>query len=163
MEKLILLLSVLSSAAIAEAPLEERKYSLGIGMGAAYSGIGANFSFVSENDMKYISAGCVEYSSSNGSTCGFGAGWIVTDLFDFNSNKHGFGVYASLVGNEQYGVPEGSGYSFHDNDYYGFGVSYTYFLRGIDQPGFTFGASLHATNAKEAGKLGSFLQVGYQF
>jgi hypothetical protein len=163
LKKLVLILSLVSLFTLAEENKSEEQYSIGLGIGSAYTGLGANFSFISKTDMKYISAGCVEYSSVYGSTCGFGAGWIVTDLFDLGSNKHGFGVYASLVGNEQYGVPEGNGYSFHDNNYYGVGVSYTYFLNGIDKPGFNFGASFHATNAKDAGKLGSFLQVGYQF
>ncbi len=53
-------------------------------MGAIYSGLGANVSLLSKTDMKYISAGCVGYSSRYGSTCGFGAGWIVTLLTDTN-------------------------------------------------------------------------------
>jgi len=167
MKKLLLLLSILPLCSFAEDPDEERKYSIGLGIGSAYTGIGTNFAFVSKTDMKYISAGCVDWSTTGGSvedsTCGFGAGWIVTDLFDFKSNKHGFGVYASLVGNEKYAEPEGTGYIFHDDDYYAVGVSYTYFLSGIDKPGFTFGASLHANNANFDEKFGGFIQVGYQF
>ncbi|WP_231907350.1 hypothetical protein [Colwellia sp. PAMC 20917] len=74
MKKLILLLSVLSLNCIAEDIQLETKYSVGVGLGALYSGIGANFSLISENDMKYISGGCVEYSTRYGAGCGFGLG-----------------------------------------------------------------------------------------
>ena len=167
MKKLIIVLSALSFSCVADDITQEKEYSVGLGVGFAYSGIGGNFSFVSKTDIKYISAGCVEISTISGSiedtTCGFGVGWIMTDLFDFNSNKHGIGIYATLVGNERYGVPEGNGYTFHDNDIYGAGVSYTYFLNGIDQSGFNFGISAHATNADYEDSFGGFLQAGYQF
>tara|TARA_R110001583_G_scaffold39399_6_gene126249 strand:- start:5517 stop:6005 length:489 start_codon:yes stop_codon:yes gene_type:complete len=162
LKKLALLLSALSLNCVAEDSNKEKEYSVGVGMGALYSGIGANFSFISKNDMKYISAGCTEYSSLSGYSCGFGAGWIKTDLFDFNSNKHGFGVYASLVGHETYATLNDQ-YSINDNDIYGAGVSYTYFMNGIDQSGTTFGLSIHATNADFEGRYGAFFQVGYQF
>lgn len=167
MKKLVLLLSALSLSCAAEDTIQEKKYSIGVGKGALYSGIGANLSFVSQSDMKYISAGCTEYSSFSGASCGFGAGWIKTDLFDFDSNKHGFGIYATLVGKEHYSsyktTDNGVKYYQHENDVYGVGVSYTYFMNGIDHSGFIFGASIHATNADYDGKYGGFLQAGYQF
>lgn len=102
-----------------------------------YSGVGTNLSFVSENDLKYISVGCVGFSSLYGSNCGFGAGWIKTDLFGVNSYKHGFGVYLSLVDNESYAgyrtTSEGQELYRHERDVYGAGVN------------------------------GGFFQVGYQF
>jgi len=117
--------------------------------------------------LKYISAGCVEYGSSNGATCGVGAGWIKTDLSGANSNKHGFGVYISLVGNESYAsytsTTEGAEYYNHNSDVYGAGVSYTYFMNGIDKSGINLGISIHATNADFEDSYGGFFQVGYQF
>jgi len=163
LKKLTLLLSVLSLNCLAEDNIQETQYSVGVGMGALYSGIGANFSLVSESDMKYISAGCTKYSSLNGAACGFGVGWIKTDLFDLNSNKHGLGVYASQVDHENRGTLENNHYRFHDNDVYGVGISYTYFMNGIDHSGTTLGVSFHATNAEFEGKYGGFFQIGYQF
>lgn len=163
----MLLTLVYTSTAFGEETVQEQRYSLGVGMGALYSGIGANLSLISKSDMKYISAGCTEYTSITGSSCGFGAGWIKTDLFDFDSNKHGFGVYATLVGKESNvtytASRNGVDYYKDENDIYGLGVSYTYFINGIDQSGATFGLSLHATNADFEDSFGGFFQVGYHF
>jgi len=167
LKELILLLSVISLNCFAEDNHQDKNYSIGLGLGAMYSGIGTNFSFVSESDLKYLSAGCVEYSSRNGSSCGFGAGWIKTNLFGVNANKHGFGVYVSLVGNETYTsdttTSEGVEYYRHESDIYGAGVSYTYFMNGINKSGTTLGVSIHATNADFEDNYGVFFQVGYQF
>ena len=167
MKKLALLLPILSLNCFAENDMQDNNYSVGLGIGAMYTGIGANFSLVSKNDLKYISAGCVEYSSRTKGTCGLGLGWIKTDLFGANSNKHGFGVYVSLVGSESYvsytSSSAGDKSFIHDSDIYGAGVSYTYFMNGIDKSGTTFGLSIHATNADFEDSYGGFFQVGYQF
>ena len=167
MKKLVLLLSLISLNCFSTDNNQDKAYSIGLGIGAMYSGIGTNLSFLSETDLKHLSAGCVEYSSRSGSTCGFGAGWIKTDLFGADSNKHGLGVYVSVVGHESYvsytTTNDGVDYYEHDNDVYGAGVSYTYFHNGINASGTTFGISLHATNADFEGNFGGFFQVGYQF
>tara|TARA_B100000809_G_scaffold258723_1_gene302402 strand:+ start:680 stop:1159 length:480 start_codon:yes stop_codon:yes gene_type:complete len=159
LKKLALLLPLLSLNCFAEESDQDKNYSIGLGIGAMYSGIGTNFSFVSENDLKYISAGCTEYSSATDAACGFGVGWIKTDLFGSKSNKHGFGIYATLIGKER----PPSSIVYDVQDYYGAGVSYTYFTNGINQSGVTFGASIHATNAEYDGRYGAFFQIGYQF
>lgn len=161
MKKLVLVLSIISGSLIAQESTFDSQYSVGVGMGAAYSGLGANFALLSNTDMKYVSVGCVEYSSRYGSTCGLGIGWIVTDLFDSDSNKHGLGVYATKAGHEVYATTEN--FNIKENEYYGAGVSYTYFMNGINKPGLNFGISAHATNAKHEEKINGFLQVGYQF
>ena len=88
-------------------------------------------------------------------------------MFGANSNKHGFGVYVSLVGSESYvsytSSSAGDKSFIHDSDIYGAGVSYTYFMNGIDKSGTTFGLSIHATNADFEDSYGGFFQVGYQF
>ena len=163
MKKILLLLPLLSLSCLATEENQTKNYSIGVGMGALYSGIGANFSLVSENDLKYISAGCTAYGSTNGAECGVGIGWITTELFDFGNNKHGFGIYAGILGKENSYTYENNQYSFDENNYYGAGVSYTYFMSGINQSGLNFGVSLHATNADYDGKYGGFFQIGYQF
>jgi len=160
LKKLISLLSILSLSCFAEETNQDKSYSVGLGIGAMYSGIGTNFSFVSKNDLKYISAGCTGYGSANGSECGFGVGWIKTDLFGTDSNKHGLGIYGGSLGKEyRYPYP----FVHEEYDIYGAGVSYTFFMNGINQSGTTFGISIHATNARFEGRYGAFLQVGYQF
>tara|TARA_R110001592_G_scaffold3562_1_gene20517 strand:+ start:77 stop:541 length:465 start_codon:yes stop_codon:yes gene_type:complete len=154
---------MLSLSCFAEETSQTKNYSVGLGMGAMYSGIGANIALVSKNDFKYISAGCTRYDSTNGAECGFGVGWVTADLFDFETNNHGFGIYATMLGKERFATFENHQYSFYENNYYGAGVSYTYFVNGIDQSGVTFGISIHATNAENDGRFGSFFQIGYQF
>ncbi len=46
---------------------------------------------------------------------------------------------------------------------YGAGLSYTYFMNGINKSGTTFGVSIHATNSDFEDSYGGFFQVGYQF
>ena len=167
MKKLFLLLPLISLNCFAAESKQDKAYSIGLGVGAMYSGIGTNLSFLSENDLKYISLGCVEHSANNGTICGFGAGWIKTDLFGTNANKHGLGVYVSIVGNESYAsytsTTQGEEYYAHNSDTYGAGVSYTYFMNGINKSGTALGISLHATNADFDNSYGVFFQVGYQF
>lgn len=164
MKKLGLLLSLISISAGANELGTDKQYSVGVGIGSAYSGLGANVALVSRTDMKYLSAGCVEYSSNYGLTCGFGAGWIVTDLFNSNSNKHGLGVYVTKAGHETNARIENGNLNVYESEYHGAGVSYTYFMNGIDKPGFTFGVSAHATNSDyDDSTSGVLLQVGYQF
>jgi hypothetical protein len=128
-----------------------------------YSGLGGNASLASDRDMKYISFGCNEYSSSNGSSCGLGLGWIKTDLFNSDSNKHGFGVYVSKVGQErQVSIVNGT-FRNDEQDVYGLGLSYTYFNSGIDSAGFNYGLSIHGTNADNENRVSGFFQIGYQF
>lgn len=163
MKKLILLLPILSLSCFASEAKQTKNYSVGLGMGAMYSGLGANFSLVSKNDLKYISAGCVSYGSTNGADCGFGVGWVSTNLFDFDTNNHGFGIYGGMLGKESYATLDNNQYSLHENNVYGAGISYTYFVNGINKSGLTFGVSIHVTNADFEDSSGGFFQIGYQF
>ncbi len=163
MKKLVPLILISSFNSFAEQRDQEQEYSIGLGLGAMYSGIGANFSLVSKTDLKYISVGCTAYGSANGAECGFAAGWVTTGLFDLEINNHGFGVYAGILGRESYVTFEDNNYLYHENNYYGVGLSYNYFVNGIDKSGLTFGISIHTTNAKNDSRFGSFFQIGYQF
>jgi hypothetical protein len=130
----------------------EEKISIGLGIGASYSGIGFNLSQLSETDMKYVSAGCVSYSSAFGSNCGVGIGWINTKLLKTESNKHGIGGYIGIVGSKN----QGTGFDFEKKPKYGVGVGYHYFLNGINKPGANVGFTIATSSAL-------FLQWGYQF
>lgn len=168
MKNITMVLLLVSVSAATTAEEQSNRFSAGLGIGSVFSGLGANAAFISETDMKYLSAGCVKFSSLHGSTCGFGAGWIKTDLFDTNSDKHGFGLYTSIVDSEHKQsltfYNDGSVKTFdHYSDILGIGLSYTYFSNGISRPGFHYGISVHGTNAEYNGKVGGFLQIGYQF
>lgn len=131
MKKLAVLIPLISLNCFADETSQDKEYSIGLGFGSIYSGLGANFAFTSEDDLKYISAGCWN-------VCGFGAGWIKTNLFGIESNKHGFGIFAGLVDDEVIMATEtfeGARFSYVEEvrDVYGAGVSYTYFINGINQ------------------------------
>jgi len=147
-EKVIFLSMIFGSLGI-EA---KEKISFGVGMGATYSGLGINVSHLSKNDMKYVSSGCISYSSYYGSTCGVGAGWIKTDLLKTDSNKHGLGGYIGIVGREY----KPNFFNPETEAKYGVGVGYHYFFNGIDKEGSNIGLTLVSDNAV-------FLQWGYQF
>ena len=138
----------------------EESYSFGLGIGASYSGLGVNISQLSENDMKYISAGCISYSSASGETCGVGIGWIKTDLMETASNKHGLGAYLGIVGTKR----EVRSFSdFEDEPVYGIGVGYHYFFNGTNDSGTNLGFSLVAGDYEEKIESTIIFQVGYQF
>lgn len=141
----------------------EESTSFGLGLGAIYSGVGGNFAFVSDTDMKYVSLGCTSYSSPGGSSCGAGLGWIKTDLFNTDSNKHGVGIYVGKVDEDSSARIVNGRVKFDEEAVYGLGLSYTYFASGINSPGFNFGISVHKTNSDYQSGLGAFWQVGYQF
>ncbi len=140
----------LSSQAIAN-----NTFTFGLGAGSLYSGIGVNIGVQSKTEFKYISAGCVSYSSIYGETCGVGAGWIKTDIFDFQTPKHGASLYIGIVGSE---------YDNFDRDaIYGVGLGYHYFFKGIDQSGVNLGFTIVAGNENDDIGMGGMLQIGYQF
>ncbi|MCJ8297236.1 MAG: hypothetical protein MJK15_22815 [Colwellia sp.] len=137
-----------------------------MGAGTFYSGVGVgvgvNAGIQSKNDLKYISAGCVSYSSIYGGTCGVGVGWVKTDIFDFQTPKHGVSLYIGVVGSEfdnlAHEAVYGASLGYH---YFLRGIGYHYFLRGIGNPGFNFGFTLVAGNEKDG--VGGIFQAGYQF
>ncbi len=151
-KNITLILLSLTCAMKAEA---NEQHSFGVGLGSSYSGLGINIAQLSDDDMKYISAGCVSSSSKNGSTCGLGIGWIVTDLFDNNNNKHGLGAYAGIIGTE---------INLDDNQpLYGLGFGYHYFLNGINKPGTNLGFSFLTGNSDNGQENVLMFQIGYQF
>jgi hypothetical protein len=159
---LLLLTTLLFSASIS-ASASEKPTSFGLGLGAIYSGIGGNFAFVSDTDMKYVSLGCTSYSSNGGSSCGAGLGWIKTNLFSTDSNKHGLGFYVGKVDEDRTASVVNGRLKFDEQNVYGLGLSYTYFASGINSSGFNVGISVHKANSDYDSGLGAFWQVGYQF
>ena len=137
----------------------EESNSIGLGMGISYSGLGVNISQLSENDMKYFSAGCISYSSLFGSACGVGVGWIKTDLFETESDKHGFGAYLGVVGSKR----KRGTFNNDNQPAYGIGVSYHYFFNGISSSGTNLGLSFVAGDNGDETESAAILQVGYQF
>ncbi len=164
MKKFALILSLFSFSTLASDVIDENSLSFGVGAGAPYAGLGGHVAKVSDTDMKYLSLGCIQYSSLMGSACGLGAGWMVTDLFDATSNNHGLGIYALQTAGEELSERTGGFFAIdkHQN-YSAVGLNYTYFSNGINKSGFTFGLSVHATNADYDRKINGMFQIGYQF
>jgi len=157
MKSIKITLSLLALFACSLSVNAEDSYSFGVGLGTAYSGIGVNVAQVSQDDMKYASAGCVSTSSIYGSTCGVGVGWITTDLLDAESNKIGLGAYLGIVGRKRDGI------TFEHEASYGVGIGYHYFFNGIDQPGTRLGFSFVVGADSDDNSDGLLLELGYQF
>lgn len=140
--------------ALSPQTLADNNYTVGLGVGTIYGGLGMNAGVQSDVDIKYISAGIMQLDSDN-TTYGFGLGWITTDLFDFQSKNHGINLYLGAIGTEN-----------ASDDYapiYGGGLGYSYFFSGIDQSGFNIGFTLLAGKANDGSETGAFFQAGYQF
>ena len=105
--------------------------------------------------MKYISAGCVSHSTFSGVTCGAGIGLIKSDIFKFDSNKHGYSGYIGIVGTKRKKP------NYEHEAAYGVGVGYHYFFNGISKPGANIGLSV-VTGEGDVNS-GMFLQASYQF
>lgn len=155
MNKFALTLLTTLTLSIAPGTSAENNFTFGLGVGSLYSGLGANVGIQTENDLKYLSVGCVSYSSIYGETCGIGAGWVFTDIFDFQTPKHGLGIYVGIVDDE---------YDDFDREaVYGAGLGYHYFVSGIDKSGFNLGFTATAADEKDGFSIGGLFQIGYQF
>jgi hypothetical protein len=125
--------------------------SVGVGLGSLYSGLGANISKRSDSDIQYLSYGCASYSTIYGSACGLGLGWVSTDIFDFQTPKHGLGLYFGVVGGENK--------DFDNKPVYGAGIGYHYFFHGVHSAG----ANVGLTVVSEGSDTAAMFQIGYQF
>ncbi|TKB47411.1 hypothetical protein [Thalassotalea mangrovi] len=148
------LLISLNLSLVAESAAEDT-FTFGLGAGSLYSGLGANVGIQTKKDIKYLAVGCVSYSSMYGATCGVGAGWVHTDIFNFQTPNHGLGIYVGIVGDQ---------YDYFDRDaVYGAGVGYHYFFSGIDKSGVNLGFTATGADSKDGFDLGGMFQLGYQF
>lgn len=136
-------------------------FSFGIGAGQNYGGLGVNTALISETDMKYIALGCSSYSSGSGTDCDtVGIGWIKTDLFNFDNNNHGFGLFLNTKEEYQHRLLSGSS----KERVYEYGVQYSYFMNEINNAGFNFGVHVYNSNSHyDDNGMNLTLQVGYQF
>jgi hypothetical protein len=140
---------------ISSSTLANDNFTFGIGAGSLYSGLGVNAGIQSKTDLKYISVGCVSYSSIYGETCGVGIGWVKTDVFDFQTPKHGASLYIGIVGDEYD--------NFDRKVIYGAGLGYHYFFNGINNSGVNLGFTMVAGNENDGIGMGGMFQLGYQF
>lgn len=137
----------------------DKTLSLGMGVGALYSGLGINIGVQGESDFRFISAGCVDlgYTTISGwySSYGVGAGWIWANILSKENNKHGIGFYLGSVYRE--------GSIIDPKTVYGAGISYDYFFKGINNSGWNVGftPAFGRHNGDTKGYL--LLQAGYQF
>ena len=136
----------------------ESETSFGVGIGALYSGVGVNIGLRSDGDFKYFAAGCFGIGYSNNSgwrlPCGIGVGWIWAGLLSEDDNRNSFGFYVGPVGIDN---------SNDDKASYGLGVTYLYFLQGINASGWNVGIT-PAIGKEHGGTKGALLiNVGYQF
>jgi hypothetical protein len=139
---------------IAATSFADNEVSFGAGVGSLYSGLGVNAALKGDNHIGYVAAGCLgAMSSSSGWVvpCGIAAGWLRTDLLTIANNRHGIGLYAGPVG-------------YHNNKTrYGVGLTYEYFMQGVNNRGWNFGTTLATRRENGTAKETLFINTGYQF
>lgn len=160
----ILALLSFQSYATTQLNAEDYDWTLGLGIGTMYSGIGANFGLRSDTDIKYLSIGCFEYSSIYGGKCGAGIGWINSNWIIPESKHHAMSTFIGISGAER-GTEITSNGTFKTDSrtIYGIGLGYQYFMNGIDESGFTIGFAVVARAAEYEDKLVPAINIGYQF
>ena len=139
------------------------KYTFGIGLGNCYGGLGTMVGTVSNNDMKYLSAGIHRHTSYDGTSYSIGIGWIKTDLISNTSNNHGLGLYIGLLGKEYYYLEKDVNMYEKDKNIYGYGLTYNYFFNGINKSGTHLGLSLIKSIDSFENNGFLSLDIGYQF
>ncbi len=123
---------ILISCCLQTPALLAEGYSFGIGVGHLYSGVGINYTKHLNRSQAYASLGCMAaatHSSSNDieTVCGIGLGYIRTHLFS-DSDKHGIGLSTGVYRNTD-----------ADENEYILGPTYTFFMNGVNNPGWSFG------------------------
>lgn len=139
------------------------KYTFGIGLGNCYGGLGTMVGTVSDNDMKYLSAGIQSHSSYDGTSYRIGIGWIKTDLITSTSNNHGIGLYIGSLGKEYYYLEKDVNMYGKYRNIYGYGLTYNYFFNGINKSGTHLGLSLIKSIDSYENNGFLSLDIGYQF
>jgi hypothetical protein len=151
------ILTILALSILPVSTFADGNYSLGLGYGILYNGIGFNIAATKRNEIKYATIGClgVSYSQSDdfNGNCGIGFGLVNTDILS-NSNRHGLGIHIGTTYNT----------TLDDDKYEPFaGISYTYFTDGIDREGFTLGVAPIIGRHNEENDAAILLNIGYQF
>ena len=158
MKKKALVIAILAGLFAIDSSYAEDGLSVGVGIGALYSGIGVNLGRRSENTFGYLAAGCGAISNVDGwkLPCGGGAGWIRTDLLTKTNNRHGLGIYVGPVGHNA--VANGDWKAR-----YGAGLTYVYFFGDVVARGWSIGVT--PTVGKKYGDYrgGLLVDIGYQF
>lgn len=153
-----------------------KEYTLGVGLGSLYNGLGVNGGVISNGNLTYVSIGCpgLSYSSQSDSqegennsskqynnefrtNCGIGLGYIKTGLFPKNG-KHGVGL--------SFGYSENKTTDKRDNgkrsEYY-IGAPYHYFFRENTLRGWNLGVTPLLRFIDSKSVAGLMLNLGFQF
>ena len=132
------------------------KTSFGLGVGALYNGLGGNFALIKADDLKYISVGCRDFTSSSFDgthvTCGVGVGWLRSDILTKKNSQHGLGLNIALDYDQ-----------FHSKVEPSIRMPYVFFFRGLDRRGWNLGVAPLVRWDADGTDLGVMLEVGYQF
>jgi len=157
MKKAPLILIWITGVVYFNSTLANEDISLGAGAGAHYNGLGTNISLVSKKDMKYLSLGCISIRNSTrdgtSADCGFGAGWINTDILSDN-DKHGLGVHLGIINNTS---------NYDDQTETFFTVSYVHFFSGLNSRGWNIGFTPIVVSDNSQDKNRFLINLGYQF
>ncbi len=156
MRKIIIFAAILIVLTAGNA-FAEQKFSIGVGWGYLHGGMGVNVALKGDHDMKYLGGGVVGYSKATGEDAeilyGATLGWIRTDILAKKSGKHGLGLVLGLNGGEGWDTE------------FSIRPSYTYFFKGLSQPGFNLGLAAGVGYSADCSEvyIEPGFQVGYQF
>ncbi|MET0066497.1 MAG: hypothetical protein ABW076_09145 [Candidatus Thiodiazotropha sp.] len=127
-----ILTGIMMSCCLQSPALLAGEYSVGIGVGHLYSGIGINLTKHLNRSQVYASLGCMAAATHSGSNdietvCGMGLGYVSTHLFS-QSDKHGIGLSTGVYRNTD-----------ADENEYTLGPTYTFYANGINNRGWSIG------------------------
>ncbi len=138
-----------------EITLADENKTIGVGYGLMYNGLGVMYGIKSESSLKYLSLGCLSVGVSDtsgiSSLCGIGIGYITSNLFKSNGNKHGLGIHIGTSYSDTYGIE-----AF-------IAPQYIYFLNGIVSSGLNIGVNVSYGKQEGTTEIIPGFQIGYQF
>jgi len=162
MKKIIPMLLAFPLSVFADPGDDDPLVTIGMGLGVQYGGLGVNLARISDHDMKYLSVGLLGENTHDEKFFGFTVGWLRTDLFNLDSNRHGFGVSLGRMGWEEQ-IDDNGELTGRDRYIYGIGLDYVYFSEGIDRPGKRYGISLIRADTEIGNGAGIGFSYGYRF
>ncbi|RUO26724.1 hypothetical protein CWE09_08495 [Aliidiomarina minuta] len=142
-------------------------YHPGIGIGAQYSGLGANMTRATDNDLWVVGGGLVRYNSDSGSLFGLTASYHRSDILG-DSGEHAIGIGVGPVGVQrsfEYWRQDGWTY-YRETDQravYGGMLMYNYYPRRMSLGGSHIGVSFGYGERDGRSVRGLDINFGYRF
>lgn len=158
-----------SSLALFSVPssAQDSDIRFGVGMGALYSGLGANVARVTDDDSFTFGVGWISRSSWSGNAYGVGFSYQRADLIGvrpYEPNRHALGIYLGAVGSQTtFEWENGWWRNTGNKPVWGGGVGYYFYQHGIRHRGFTAGLNLTYGRRDQYDTTDIGINIGYRF